>query len=60
MYHFGRCLHMIIVLLDPFCQIISPPLPIIHKRYAGGENLIGADVECEDLKDPYGYYKALG
>ena len=25
-----------------------------------GENLIGADVECEDLKYPYGYYKALG
>ena len=25
-----------------------------------GENLIGADVECEDLEDPYGYYKALG
>ena len=25
-----------------------------------GENLIGADVKCEYLKDPYGYYKALG
>ena len=25
-----------------------------------GENLIGADVECEDLKDPCVYYKALG
>ena len=24
-----------------------------------GENLIGDGVECEDLKDPYGYYKAL-
>ena len=25
-----------------------------------GENLLGADVECEDLGDPDGYYKALG
>ena len=24
------------------------------------ENLLGADVECEDLEDPNGYYKALG
>ena len=24
-----------------------------------GENIIGADVDCEDLKYPYGYYKAL-
>ena len=24
-----------------------------------GENLLGADIECEDRKDPYGYYKAL-
>ena len=24
------------------------------------ENLIGVGVECEELKDPYGYYKALG
>ena len=23
------------------------------------ENLLGADVECEDLEDPYGYYKAI-
>ena len=60
MYHCWRFLHMIIVSLDSFCQIISPPLPMIRKRYAGGENIIGADVECEDLKDPYGYYKALG
>ena len=35
-------------------------MPTIRKRYAGGENLLGADVECEDLKYPYGYYKALG
>ena len=33
---------------------------MIWKSYAGGGNLIGADVECEDLKDSYGYYKALG
>ena len=25
-----------------------------------GGGLIGDGVECEDLKDPYGYYKALG
>ena len=25
-----------------------------------GENLLGDDVECEDLEDPDGYYKALG
>ena len=25
-----------------------------------GENLLGADVECEDHEDPYRYYKALG
>ena len=25
-----------------------------------GENLLGDDVECEDLEYPYGYYKALG
>ena len=25
-----------------------------------GENLLGSDVEYEDLEDPYGYYKALG
>ena len=25
-----------------------------------GENILGADVECEDLEDPYGYYKDLG
>ena len=25
-----------------------------------GENPLGADVECEDLEDPYVYYKALG
>ena len=30
------------------------------EKVCWGENLIGADVECEDLKYPYGYYKALG
>ena len=25
-----------------------------------GENLLGDDVECEDLEDPDGYYKAFG
>ena len=29
------------------------------EKVCWGENLIGADVECEDLKYPYGYYKAL-
>ena len=24
-----------------------------------GKNIIGAGVECEDLKEPYVYYKAL-
>ena len=50
----------IIISLDAFCQIISPPLPTIQKRYARGGNLIGADVECEEIEDPDGYYKALG
>ena len=40
--------------------MISPPLPTIWKRCSGGGNLIGDDVECEDLEYPYGYYKALG
>ena len=51
---------MIIILLDDFFQIILPLLPTIRKRYAGGGNLLGADVQCEDLEHPYGYYKALG
>ena len=25
-----------------------------------GENLLKSDVECEELEDPYGYYKDLG
>ena len=30
------------------------------EKVCWGENLLGADVECEDLEDPNGYYKALG
>ena len=30
------------------------------EKVCWGEYLIGSGVECEDLKDPYGYYKALG
>ena len=30
------------------------------EKVCGGENLLGDDVECEDLEDPDGDYKALG
>ena len=30
------------------------------EKVCWGENLLGADFECVDLEDPYGYYKALG
>ena len=30
------------------------------EKVCWGKNLLGADVECEDLEDPDGYYKALG
>ena len=50
---------MIIVSLDAFCQIISPPLPTIRKRYAGGRILLGMVLSVNTL-NPYGYYKALG
>ena len=30
------------------------------EKVCWGEDIIGVGVECEDLKDPYGYYKALG
>ena len=30
------------------------------EKVCWGENLLGADVECEDHEDPDGYYKALG
>ena len=36
-----------------------PPAENLEK-VCWGENPIGAGVECEDLKYPYGYYKALG
>ena len=29
------------------------------EKLCWGDNLLGADVEYEDLEDPYGYYKAL-
>ena len=29
------------------------------EKVCWGENLLGDYVECEDLEDPYGYYKAL-
>ena len=29
------------------------------EKVCWGENLLGADVECEDLEDPDGYYKAI-
>ena len=59
MYHCWRFLHMIIVLLDDFCKIISPPPADDSEMVCWGDNLLGADVECEYLEDPYGYYKAL-
>ena len=40
MYHCWRCLHMIIVSLDDFCEIISPPLLTIRKSYAGWRILL--------------------
>ena len=52
MYHCWRCLHMIIVSLDNFCQIISPPLPIIRKRYSGGRILLGLVLSVKTLKTP--------
>ena len=30
------------------------------EKVCWGENILGADVECEDLEDPNGYYKDLG
>ena len=29
------------------------------EKVCWGENLLGADFECEDLEYPYGYYKAI-
>ena len=42
-----------------FVNIITSPVDDLEK-VCWGENLLGADVQCEDLEDPYGYYKALG
>ena len=52
MYHFWRCLHLIIVSLDDFCQIISPPLSTIRKRYSGGRILLGLVLSVKNLKTP--------
>ena len=52
MYHFWRCLNLIIVSLDAFCQIISPPLPTIWKRYAGGRIFLGIMSSVNTLKTP--------
>ena len=30
------------------------------EKVCWGENILGADVECEDLENPDGYYTALG
>ena len=51
---------MIIVSLDAFFSnnLTSPADD--SEKVCWGENLIGDDVECEYLKDPNGYYKALG
>ena len=38
---------------------LTSPADYLEKVCWGGD-IIGADVECEDLLDPYGYYKALG
>ena len=60
MYHCWRCLHLIIVLLDDFLSnnITSPADD--SEKVCWGENPLGDYVECEDLEDPDGYYKALG
>ena len=52
MYHCWRCLHMIIVSLDDFFQIISPPLPMIRKRYSRGRILLGVMLSVKTLKTP--------
>ena len=52
MNHCWCCLHLIIVSIDAFCQIISPPLPMIRKRYAGGRILLGIMLSVKTLKTP--------
>ena len=48
-YHIARC----------FCQIISPPLPTIWKRYAGGRILFGMMLSVKTLKTPMDTTKLL-
>ena len=52
MYHCWRCLYLIIVPLDDFFQIISPPLPMIRKRYAGGTISLLLVLSVKTLKTP--------
>ena len=52
MYHSWRCLHLIIVSLDDFFQIISSPLPMIRKRDAGGRIFLGLMLSVKPLKTP--------
>ena len=52
MYHCWCCLHLIIVFLDDFCQIIAPHLPTIRKRYAGGRIFLGLMLSVKTLKTP--------
>ena len=52
MHHCWSCLHLIIVSLDDFFQIISPPLPTIRKRYAGGRIFLGLMLSVKTLKTP--------
>ena len=52
MYHCWCCLHLIIVSLVDVCQIISPPLPTIRKRYAGGRILLGMMLSVKTFKNP--------
>ena len=39
-------------------NLISPAK--YSEKVCWGENLLGDDVECEDLEDPDGHYKAIG
>ena len=52
MYHCWCRLHLIIVSLNPFCQIISPPLPTIRKRYAGGRIFLWLMLSVKTSKTP--------
>ena len=52
MYHCWHCLHLIIVSLDDFSQIISPPLATIRKSYAGGRIYLGLMLSVKTLNIP--------